>query len=77
MRVKSLHFLGDLMESIPGYDAWKTRGPPEWPDCSECGGTLNEASDCEDCGCHTMTEEDERDAKGDYDYERSREADWD
>ena len=59
------------MESIPGYDAWKTT-PPEWPDCSRCGGTLNEDNDCEDCERHTMTEEDERDAHGDYLYEERK-----
>ena len=59
------------MEIIPGYDAWKTRGPPEPPSCA-CGGYLDEDSYCEECGIHVMTEEDVKDAKGDHDYEAQR-----
>ena len=61
------------MESIPGYDAWKTRGPPDPPSCTHCGDELDENWDCVECRKHTMSPEDERDAKGDDDYERSQE----
>ena len=60
------------MESIPGYDAWKTR-PPDPPSCKNCGEYLDDNWDCPECGEHTMSPEDERDAHGDYLYELSKE----
>ena len=63
------------MEPIPGYDAWKLRGPPDPPECRSCGGQLDEDNDCKDCSEHLMTAEEERDAKGDHDYEAQRDYD--
>ena len=56
------------------YDpSWKY-GPPPTPDCERCGGALNDDNDCYDCGKHRITAAEWRDAKGDYDMDRARDA---
>lgn len=73
--------------NIPGYDAWRLRGPSEergqiLEACEECKGigkTLDEAGEpqpCEECDgtgdvLATLDEPD-----GDYEYERKRDAQW-
>ena len=49
-----------MYETIPGYDAWATAGPPDWAPgtCPECGTSQEDAhyqpltgiSTCWECG---------------------------
>jgi hypothetical protein len=57
-----------MSDELPGYDAWKTRLPPE-PYCDD-----------EDCTCTTERRDEWCPVHGrdpDAEYEKRRERDWD
>lgn len=72
--------------NIPGYDAWKLRGPhdDDCPDCDgqgkaecpACCGDDDECPECEGSGyveCDTCSGEE---PDGDYEYERRRDREY-
>ena len=51
------------MDGLPGYDAWKTQGPPEDERCEDC---LHH--DCgENCGCSECHGPEDDDGDAAYD----------
>jgi hypothetical protein len=38
-----------MSERLPGYDSWKTAGPPEASACPDCGGRLDPDGQCAEC----------------------------
>jgi hypothetical protein len=71
---------------IPGYDAWRLRGPeeviePDVEDCKSCEGfgTMidNEGEfTCIECDGVGEVEVTLDEPDGDYEYERRRDAEW-
>ena len=74
--------------NIPGYDAWRLRGPDERPDpvmedCPDCNGTGQTQGDamigfgvftCAECEGTGEVEATAEEPDGDYEYERRRDA---
>jgi hypothetical protein len=71
---------------IPGYDAWRLRGPDESVNtmmeaCEDCGGTGTMRDDkglypCIECDGVGEVEVTLDEPDGDYEYERRRDAEW-
>jgi DnaJ-class molecular chaperone len=70
--------------NIPGYDAWRLRGPeeatePEMVDCDNCDGrgfvnNYGSIQDCGDCEGMGVVPAELEEPDGDYEYQRRRDA---